>query len=229
LLAALVALLAMPAAALAASGPAVTVRVEGVKRALLLPSVVHTHSGWITRYGAPKGECSAKSAQGALDVATQHRWRGIWTTAFGPEYEITSILGETHNFNREHKYFWEIFADNVSASAGACELTLHRGEKLLFAAVPQTGTAYATALRAPRSVAVGQAFTVKVVWFNAKGKAKPLALAHVTGAGVSATTNSRGFATLTATQAGRLVLHEHHAWSASRAYVRSAPVTVHVS
>lgn len=218
----------MPAAALAARGPAVTVRVEGVKRTRLLPKVVHTRSGWITRYGAPKGECSARSAQGALNVATKRRWRGVWTTAFGPEYEITSILGETHTFTHS-KYFWEIFADNVAASAGACELKLHRGEQLLFAAVPQSGNAYPTAIQAPGTVTAGHAFTVKVVWFNAKGKAKPLAHAHVTGTGVSATTDNSGTATLTATQAGKLVLHAHHAWSASTAYVRAAPVTVQVS
>jgi hypothetical protein len=229
LVAALIALLTItPAAALAASGPAVTVRVEGVKRTLLFPSVVHARSGWITRYGAPKGACPASSALGALDVATHHRWRGPWT-ATNADYEVMSILGETHNFNRERKYFWEIFANDRAAAVGACALKLHRGETFLFAAVPQTGIAYPTALRAPRAATVGQPFSVKVVWWGASGKAKPLRGARVTGAGVSATTNGSGIATVTATHAGALMLHAQHAWSASTAYVRAAPVTVHVS
>ena len=127
------------------------------------------------------------------------------------------------------KYFWEIFVDHVSASAGACELKLHRGEQLLFAAVPQTGNAYPTSLRAPHTVAVGQTFSVKAVWFNLNGKPKPLRGARVTSSGISATTNKVGVATLTATHPGTLVLHVRHAWSARTAYVRAAPVTVRVS
>lgn len=228
LLAALVAMLAIPAAALAAGGTTVTVRVEGLKRTLLPPKMIHTHSGWITKYGAPRGACSARSVQGALDVATHHRWRGSWSTAF-QDYEITSILGETHPFSPP-KYYWEIFTDNVSAFAGACDrkLKLHRGEQLLFAAVPQTGVAYVTALRAPRTASAGHRFTVKVVWFKGR-QAKPLAGARVTGAGVHATTNRRGVATLTASHSGALVLHAEHKWSAATAYVRAAPVTVRVS
>jgi hypothetical protein len=225
--AAIVALLAAPAAALAATGPAVTVRVEGVKRTLLSPSVVHTKTGWITRFGAPKGDCPASSAQGALDVATRHRWGGRWDASL-LNYEILSILGESHNFNRELKYFWEVFVNNVAAPTGACELKLHRGEQILFAAVPQQGNTYTTALQAPARVTLGARFSVKVVWFNARGRARPLQGARVTGNGVSATTNAQGIAMLTATHAGALVLHARHSWSPT-AYVRAAPVTVQVS
>ena len=93
-------LAALPAAA---SATKVTVRVEGLNHTLLAPRHINVHNGWITRYGAPEGQCPASSAQGALDVGTRHRWRGTWTTQFGPEYEITSILGETHRFTS--KYF----------------------------------------------------------------------------------------------------------------------------
>ena len=126
-------LVLVPGGAALAAGTRVTVRVEGAKKTLLFPAVVHTHSGWITRFGAPRGACPATSAQGALDVAVHHRWGGKWTTQFGPEYEITSVLGERHAFSS--KYFWEIFVNNVAASAGACEINLHRGQQILFAAV----------------------------------------------------------------------------------------------
>jgi hypothetical protein len=236
LLATFVAVLALPAAVLvmpatvlaaraahAAGAPKVTVRVEGVKKTLLLPTVAQTHSGSITRFGAPKGGCSAESGQGALDVATHHRWAGKWSTEFGPEYEITSILGETHSFTS--KDYWEIFVNNVAASVGACELHLHAGEQLLFAAVPATGTAYPLAIEgAPTSATTGKTFNVKVVYFNGKGIAKPLSGATVSVAGHSGKTNHQGIVPLTPTHAGTFVLQAQHA-----GYVRAAPVTVHVS
>jgi hypothetical protein len=225
-LATIVALLLMPAAALAAGRPKVSVRVEGVKRTLLAPKTIRVHSGWITRDGAPSGACPAKSAQGALDVATHHRWHGVWSTEFN-EYEITSILGETHRFTSND--FWEIFVNNVAASLGGCELKPHAGEQLLFAAVPAGGNAFPLALRVPTSATVGQAFTAKVVYFAASGKAKPLAGATVSFAGSNSKTNTDGTVTLTPTQAGTFVIHAKHAWSASSAYIRAAPVTVHVS
>jgi hypothetical protein len=214
--------LALVPGAVAAGGTTVTVRVEGLKRTLLLPKTVTTHSGWITKYGAPKGDCSAKSAQGALDVATRHRWVGTWSTQFGPEYEITSILGEAHSFSS--KDFWDIFVNNVPAPAGACELKLHPGEQLLFAAVPDSGQEFPLALQAPRSATVGHSFTVKVVSFKG-GKTKPLAGARVTGTGIkSAVTNKRGLATIVDGHLGALVLH-----AAKQGYIRAAPATLRVS
>ena len=226
LIATVVALLATPAVALAAGGSTATVRVEGLKHNLLLPKVVHTRSGWITRYGASKGSCSAKSAQGALDVATRHRWKGKWSTQFGPEYEVTSILGETHRFTS--KYYWEIFVNNVMAPTGACEIKLHRGEHLLFAAVPDVGTEYPLGLRLLDKPVAGRPFRVRVVYYDAKGKARPLAGATVTGGAISAepipnsrisaTTNSQGVATLTEDRLGLLDI------SASKpGYIRAAP------
>jgi Domain of unknown function (DUF4430) len=206
----------------AALASAVTVRVEGLKRTLLAPTVVHPRPGSITRYGAPKDACPSPSAQGALDVATHHRWVGKWSTQFGPEYEITSILGEAHSFTS--KYFWEIFVNNVASSAGACEIKLHRGDQLLFAAVPDSGIAYPLAIESLRSATVGHAFTVKVVYFTGPGTAKPLGGATVSAAGRSGRTDGHGTVSLTPSHAGRFVLHAEHA-----GYVRAAPVTLTVS
>jgi hypothetical protein len=224
--------LSTPAAALAAGRPAVTVRVEGLKHTLLAPKLVRAHSGWITRFGAPKGACSANSGQGALDVATHHRWRGKWSTQFGPEYEVTSILGETHRFTS--KYFWEIFVNNVAATTGACELKLHRGERLLFAAVPQTGTEYPLGLRVLEKPVAGHPFHVHVVYFDAKGKPKPLEGATVTAGGISAepipnsrtsaTTNSQGVATLTENRPGLVEITAR-----KPGYIRAAPAVRNVS
>ena len=220
LLATVVAVLTIPAAAVAATGPAVTVRVEGLKRTLLAPTVIHPRSGSITKFGAPNGKCPADSAQGALDVATRHQWGGSWSATY-QEYEILSVLGETHSFSS--KYYWEIFADNVASSAGACELKLHSGEQLLFAAVPDSGTTFPLALEAPKSATVGHRFTVKVVYFKG-AKAIALAGATVSVGGQRGKTNSHGTVALTASHAGTFVVHAQRA-----GYVRAAPVTLHVS
>ena len=214
-------LLAFAGIAGAASGSGVTVRVEGLTKTLLAQTVVHTHSGWLTRDGAPTGKCPTASAAGALDAATKHGWVGKWDAGVG-DYEITSIRGERHPFtSKDH---WEIFVNDVSASKRACELSLRPGEQLLFAAVPDKGTEYPLAIQAPSSAKVGHAFNVTVVWYSAKGKPKPLAGATVSVAGHSGTTNSHGVIPLTGSHAGTFTLEAQHA-----GYIRAAPVTVHLS
>ncbi len=203
-----------------AGRPTVSVRVEGLTHTLLAPSTVTTKTGWITRFGAPTGKCPATSAAGALDLATKHRWVATFDKSFG-DYEITSILGEAHSFTS--KDFWEIFVDDVAASKGSCEIGLHSGEQLLFAAVPDSTNEYPLAVSAPANATAGSSFTVKVVWFKGH-TTKPLAGARVTGTGVNAVTDRRGVATITGAQAGTLVLR-----AAAKGYIRAAPVTVHVS
>jgi hypothetical protein len=204
-------------AALAAK---VTVRVEGKRKTLLNPSVVKTGGGSITKFGASAGACSAASAQGALDVATHHSWIGKWSTTYGPEYFITSILGESYATSKT--YFWEIFVNNVPATAGGCEIKLHPGDQLLFAA--DTGSQYPIVLTAPAHATAGHKFTAKAVAYNAKGKAKPLAGATVSANGHSSKTGKDGTVLLTLSHVGTFTLKASHA-----GYIRAAPVTLRVS
>jgi hypothetical protein len=215
--------LALVPGALAAGGTSVTVRVEGLNRTLLATKVIRTHNGgWITAGGTPRGKCSTSSAAGALDVATAHRWNGSWSQKYAA-LSVTSILGESHALTSP--YYWSIWVDNAYAQSGICGITLHAGEQLLFAAVPDSGTEYPLGLSAPASGTAGHSFTVKVVSFNAGGKSKPLAGARVSGNGVkSALTNSRGLATIADGHVGALVLHAD-----KKGYVRAAPAAVRVS
>jgi hypothetical protein len=191
-----------PAAVAGGTVPRVSVRVEGAKKTLLRATQVRPKRGWITRYGAPKGRCPSASGQGALQLATQGRWKGSWSSSYD-EYFITRILGQTES---GVKNYWELFVNNVAASTGACEIKLHRGEKLLFAAVPSTGAPeYPTRISAPRTATAGQPFTVHVVLYNAKGKPHALKGATVRGAGVTVTTNAKGNATIKTTRTGRRV------------------------
>jgi hypothetical protein len=203
------------------SGPRVTIRIEGAKRTLLAPTQVRAPAaGWITKDGAPKGKCPADSAAGALNVATGGRWSGSWSSMYN-EYLITKILGQTESGARA---YWEIFVNNVPASTGACEIKLHRGERLLFGAMPLTGTNDALVLKAPRTTTAGASLKVTVDYVNSKGMAVPLAGASVTGGGATATTNVKGTATLRPKRVGKLTLRAH-----KRGYVRAAPRTVEVS
>ena len=215
---AIIALALTPAASLAAAGPSVTVRVEGLKRSLLGPTLVQTHTGWITQGGAPTGKCPATSGQGALDVATKHRWAGKFSSSLG-SYFITTILGETEN---GPTIYWSIFVNNRSASTGGCGVKLHSGDQLLFAAAKYPE--YPLGVVAPSTAKAGHSVSAKVVWFNAKGKAAPLAGATVSVGGRTAKTNNRGVVTLTLSHAGTYTVKATHA-----GYIRAAPVGLRVT
>jgi hypothetical protein len=219
------ALVAAPTAVAAAAGTAssaagtsVSVRVEGVKHALLTPTTVHTHSGSITKGGALAGTCPATNAAGALDVATDHRWNGTYSSGLG--IEVTQILGETDKYST-HGHYWEILINNKSASTGICDLKLHAGDQLLFAAVPAAGTVYPLSLSGPSKVTAGKAFTLRVSAYNAKGVAKPVAGVHVSGA--SHASNAHGLVTVTESHRGTARFT-----ASGTGYIRSAPLAVKV-
>jgi hypothetical protein len=199
----------------------VTVRVEGLTKTLLVPATVTTHTGSITKDGTPAGACPATSAAGALDVATHHDWSGSYDKSYG--LEVISILGESHPFTPAKDY-WEVFVNNVAAQAGVCDLSLHSGQQVLFAAVPDNGPSeYPIVVQVPKHATVGKAFAAKVAFYNAKGKRQPLAGATVSGAGKSVKTSHAGTVRLTAKKAGTVVLKV-----SEKGYIRSAPTPVPV-
>jgi hypothetical protein len=211
------------ALALSSGSPAtVTVRVEGLKRTLLAPSQVKTHTGSITRSGTPKGACPSTSAAGALDGATHHQWSGSYTKSYG--LEVVSVLGESHPFTPAKDY-WEVFVNNVAAQSGVCTLSLHPGDQVLFAAVPDTGpTEYPVAVKLPGRAVAGHALTAKVTYYDVKGKAKPLAGATVSGIGASAKTSKNGTVSLTPSKDGSFVVK-----ASKGGYIRSMPTLVKVA
>jgi hypothetical protein len=210
---------AAPAAVAGASLPKVTVRIEGKAQTLLAATTVQTRSGSITKGGAPTGACPASSAQGALNVATKGNWSGSWSTTY-KEYFVTKILGDKESGTKD---YWEIFVDNVAASAGACDIQLHSGEQLLFAVVPVTGpTIYPLGVEIPSVIVVGRPFDVRVVYYNARGKARPLAGAKVAVGSHSGPTNSRGEISLTGSHTGTFTLQ-----ASAKGYIRDE-VQIHV-
>jgi hypothetical protein len=223
-----IAVLTLPTAALAVrartatsgSGPVVSVRVEGLKKTRLLATSVRGRRGWITKGGAPKGQCSGQSAAGALDVATRGNWTGAWSAKY-QALSITGILGERHSFSSP--YYWSIWVNNKYASSGACGIALKKGEQLLFAVEPDSAMWYPTVLSAPHSTTKSHSFTVKLMGFTGSGK-KPLAGVTITGNGIaSAKTNHSGVATITDSHSGALVLR-----ASPKGHIRTE-ATVHVA
>ncbi len=212
---------AAASSATSAAGTNVSVRVEGFRRALLTPTTVRTHSGFITKGGAPAGTCPSTTAAGALDVATHHHWNGTYSSS-SPSLGIavTNILGETHTFSG--RYYWSIYVDNGYAPAGICGLKLRAGEKILFAAVPVKGTVRLLGLTGPSRVTAGRTFTLRVSAYSAKGVAKPVAGVHVSGA--SHASNAHGLITVTESHRGTARFTAR-----GTGYVRSAPLSVKVS
>jgi hypothetical protein len=200
------------------SGTTVSVRIEGKNRTLLPATVVHTHSGSITRGGTPKGVCPATSGAGALDVATHHRWNGSYGSL---GLSVTQILGETHAFTS--RYYWSVWVNNRYAPAGVCGLKLHRGEQLLFAAVSDKGSPFPLVLTGPSRATAGHPFNLNVSYFNAKGVSKPLAGAHVAGPGLNAVSNKHGVVSVAAQHKGKLKYN-----ASEKGYIRAATLTVRV-
>jgi hypothetical protein len=223
---------AAPAAAFGAANNTITVRVEGKTRTLVPATLVHVHSGSVTKGKAPKGACPALSAAGALDQATHHRWSGTYYSSFSG-YLIEAILGE--KYGASAKYYWEFFVDNVSASMGACITKPHPGEQIMFAAVPvaDAGDYPLVITGVPRSVRAGHAFAVKVAYVDATGKKRALSGARVSGSDfAAATTTAAGTVTITPLKSGKLTLVAQHGAikraGHSYGYVRSPSVSLHV-
>jgi hypothetical protein len=206
-LASATALAVTPAALAGGTLPSVTVRVEGKARTLLLPTKIKPNGKTVTKGGH---SCSGASGAGAFNQAVRGRWSGSYSTSFN-DFLVAKILGEKADYTKTHTY-WELFVNNVVASTGICGIKLHRGEQILFADVPATGTEYPLAVRPLGRATAGRPYKVKVVAYDAKGRTRPLPGAGISiGAGAAypvarVKTNAHGIATLTSTHRGRVEL-----------------------
>jgi hypothetical protein len=212
------ALAVAPGVALA--GQKVNVRIEGARHTLQAARIVQTPSGFITKFGAPAGTCPAGSALGALNVATHGRWKGKFYTSFN-DFLISSVLGETPNVKTG---YWGIWVNNRYATTGACEIKLKAADHVLFAVDSVKKHEHPLGIIAPATATAGTPFTLKVVSYTDKGKATPLAGAHVRGGGLNLVSGKRGTVPVTDGTAAKLTFT-----ATDRGYIRSAAATVNVA
>jgi hypothetical protein len=211
------ALAVAPGAALA--GQKVSVRIEGATHTLQAARTVTTPAGSITRFGAPAGACPGASALGALDAATHGKWKGTFYASYN-DYLIGSVLGDTP---KTMTGYWGIWVDNRYATTGACEIKLKPADRILFAVDSVKKHEHPLGIIAPRTATAGKPFTLKVVSYSDKGKASPLAGAHVTGAGLNLVTGKHGTAAVAPGAATELTYT-----ATDSGYIRSAATTVKV-
>lgn len=179
--------------------PRVSVRVEGKSKTLLRNQAVRPNDRRIRRGGH---SCAGNTLLDPFNLATKGRWSGPWYSGLG--FEPTRILGETDSYSKSG-HWYELFVNNRAAITGLCGIKIAKGDRVLLAAVPDAGKEFPTGITAPKSATAGQAFTVSVGLYNAKGKPHALKGATVKGGGVTATTNAKGLATIKTTHTGRIV------------------------
>jgi hypothetical protein len=207
-----------PGAALA--GQKVSVRIEGAVHTLQPARTVQTPSGFITKFGAPAGVCPGDSALGALDVGTHGRWKGKFYSSFS-DFLISSVLGEAPNVKTG---YWGIWVNNRYSTTGACEIKVKSADQLLFAVDSVKKHEHPLGIIAPARATAGKPFTLKVVSYSDKGKATPLAGAHVLGGGLDLVSGKRGTVPVTAGAASKLTYT-----ATDPGYIRSAATTVKVT
>jgi hypothetical protein len=199
------------ATALAAEPATVTVRVEGLSETKLPATQVTTTTTPVAADGKAEDSCAGTSALGALQLATGGNWSGPWNSEF-KQYEIYTIEGETHVFEKEAlaNYFWSFWLDDKEASTGLCEAELHSGDQVLL-----FPSCYGTAcppeslplgVEAPAAADVGESVPLTVTRYSAKGEGAPATGATISGAQASATAGSTGHATVTFSAPGTYTL-----------------------
>jgi hypothetical protein len=209
------AVIAVPSA-MAASGPKVSVRIEGLSKTLMPARSIVTKTGTVKRSGHP---IVGTTALGALNTAVKGQWTGSWSTQYS-EWSITGIDGESHPFSS--KDFWAVYVNNVQASTGAGEVKLKAGQKIVYAALPDKDyNEELLGATVAKTATVGKATTVKVVAYNSKGKAVALKGAKVSYGGKTVTAAGSSL-TIKPEKAGTLTVK-----ISKKGYVRSeATVTV---
>jgi uncharacterized protein DUF4430 len=177
-----------PIAAAGASGTSVSVRIEGKSRTLQAAKTISAPTGTVSQGGH---SCSADSGAGLLNAVTDGKWSGTWSKSY-KDFEVTKIDGETDSYSTTKSY-WEIFVNDVPATTGICGVKLAAGDQILFAAVANSETpGDPLAIEVPKTVTKGKSFAPKVVFFNAKGRAAPLAGVTVSFEGHNYTTGTAG-------------------------------------
>ena len=207
-LAAVFALAPSASSAAATSSTAITVRVEGATKTLVPTTAVTLGAGTVVKDGIPADSCSAASAAGALELATQGNWQGTWSASFSA-YFLTGIGGLV--FPSTGAEYWAFWVNNAPSSEGICGYDPKAGDHLLFFPDCFGKTCPKSAgildASAPAVATVGKPFKVTVTAYDeAKGTPSSAAGATVKGGGALAKTGAGGTAKLSFAKPGHFTL-----------------------
>jgi len=221
-LAALLALAVLAPSAWAAGEPStVSVRVQGLEGATLVPQTQVTTT--TVPISAAGNTCSGTSAGGALYDAVHANWVVKYDT-FG--YEIDGIAGlDFPAFSAESPpdAYWSFWLNSVPASEGACGVELHQGDDIVFFAqcsaigsdCPSATAPQHFLTLTPPSATVLQAGTpvsVSVASLSTESGSPEGTLpagVTVSAGALSVTPNAQGVATLVLPAAGSYTLQAH--------------------
>lgn len=168
-------LIAASAGPALAAGPFdVSIRVEA-KRTLVKERTVTVSEGVINKDGQPGHDCSAQSALGALHQGTEGDWNGSFTEGLG--YFVSEIKGVKPSGND----YFTLWVNNRPSSTGFCDTALKEDDEVLVfrqrcvfdpdtQACPEEFTPLG--VRAPSEVKRNRVAKIKVVAYNARGRAK---------------------------------------------------------
>jgi Domain of unknown function (DUF4430) len=185
--------------ALAASGPQVSVRVEGLSKTLMAAKSITSKTGSFTRSGQ---KISDQSALGVLNQATAGKWAGSFSSQYG--WYVSKILGQGAPAKTQD--YWAFYVNGVYASAGLGETKAKKDARYLLAMVKYPGaTPLVSALVAPKTASVGKSFTVKTEDYTTRGKLVALKGAKVSYAGKTVTASGSSLK-LKAAKAGKLTV-----------------------
>src|SRR3954447_13253971 len=219
------AMLALAFGATPATAANVTVRVEGAKQTLVLPTTVQPSPSVVVDKTAQGGTtCDGTSGGGALELATVRDWGG---GADSQGQRVERIFNETYLLGNEFSgRFWSIYVNNVPASSGICGFTPQEGDEILVAAACGGATSDCfdgdpLDITAPATARPGVPFTAHVDEYTSdfsgpspRASKAPSNSAIVGGGGkqdetdvngdVDFTFDQRGPIVLTATKGGRI-------------------------
>ena len=180
-----------------ASAKTVSIRVEGATHTLVKTSRVTLGTGSFDKDGNPAHSCTATSAAGALEEATNGSWSGSWSD-FG--YFVSKIRGETHSGSPDFYSFW---LNDKLASSGMCFTELKSGDDVLIfvdRCVSDAATGACSnkpvlplEVRLARRQSADGSTLVTVVAYSTTGKPRPVGKASVLRDGIwLGKTDSRG-------------------------------------
>lgn len=222
--------LALLGAPPASAGPTVSVRVEGLNETLIAPTTVTTTTAPVVNDGDPADSCEGTSALGALQLASGGNWTGTWELG---QYFIDSIAGESHLYHAgERSYYWAFWVDDKYSEAGACDVQLENGERLLFVPecdedCPSGPSPTPLEIEAPAVAELGESVPVTVRQYDQAGEPSPAAGASITWPGGSASTDPQGEALLTFARTGVVAVHVTGAASGPPAVRTEASICIH--